>query len=98
MTAQRVRDDYLSQLRSLWRLVHRLQRVYSSFPDASVEEWRRGIRIVAERIKKMSDVSLLQVGGSHVTLRNMVADQMGVKRCGADGTGGGHKVLDINWG
>jgi hypothetical protein len=98
MTAQGIRDNCLSQLRSLWRLVHRLQRVYASFPDASPEEWRKGIRIVAERIKSMSDVALLQMGGSHVALRNMVADQMKVKRCGADGTGGGHRVLDINWG
>jgi hypothetical protein len=43
MTAEEIRDRYLSQLRSLYRLVRKLERLYRDFPDASADAWRTGV-------------------------------------------------------
>ena len=56
---------------------------YIDFPDAPAEKWREAISAVAERIKAMPDAEILQLGGSHDTIRNLVADEMGL-----DGTMG----------
>ena len=98
VTPTTIRARYLSRLRSLYKNISRMERMYPDFPDAPPDTWRDGIAAVAERVKAMSDEELLETKGIDMVLRNLVADQMGIPRCGADGQGYGHRILDVDWG
>jgi len=74
-----------------------LERIYPELPDAPADSWREGIKAVAERINAMTDAELNSLGGSHISLRNLVADRMALHGCDDLGCGGGNRVLDINW-
>jgi len=97
-TAATVRTRYLSQLRSLYKNISRMERMYPNFPDAPPDAWRDGIAAVAKRVKAMSDEELLETKGIDMVLRNLVADQMGIRRCTPDGHNHGHRILDVSWG
>ena len=98
MTPSEIRAHYLARLRSLYRLIAKINRLYPTFPDASPDTWRAEIATLAAYIKSAPDEILEQMAGSHLALRNLLADRMGIEK--HDGTGGtsyGHKVLDISW-
>jgi hypothetical protein len=98
MTPEQIRSRYLSELRSLWRTIRRLECLYPKFPNAPADNWRAAVLFVADRIKRMSDTELSLMGGSHIALRNIVAQQIGIEQY--DGQGGstyGNPVLDISW-
>ncbi len=97
MTAEEIRSRYLSEFRGLWRTVRRLERIYPEFPDAPADRWRVAIHSLAGRLKTMPDDTLVQLGGSHTALRNLVADEMGLRQYDGQGATYGHRVLDINW-
>ena len=75
-----------------------MEKMYPVFPDAPPDAWRDGIAAVAEGVKAMSDEELLKTKGTDIVLRNLVADQMGVRRCTPDGHNYGHRILDVSWG
>jgi hypothetical protein len=97
VTSLEIRDRYLEELRAFWRAIPRIARLYETFPDAPVPFWHSGIMAVVHRLMLMSNAELLALGGSHMTLRNLVADEMGLPRQGGAGEGYGHRVLDIAW-
>src|SRR5208283_414816 len=74
MNPQQIRDHYLSRLRSLFRLIRKLESLYpDAYPDAPADAWRAAIEHVAARIKSAPDSELQEMAGSHLALRNMVA-------------------------
>jgi len=97
MNSQEIRSSHLSDLRAPWRTVRRVEHLYPEFPDAPADEWREGIKTVAERIKAMTDAEILSLGGSWMALRNLVASQMGIENSNNLGCSYGHRVLYINW-
>ncbi len=52
---------------------------------------------MAERIKSAPDTDVARMAGSRVVLRNLVADEMGLKLFDGFGPTYGHRVLDTNW-
>ena len=98
MTSEQIRSRYISRLRNLYRLVGRLERLYPDFPEAPADTWRAAIISVAAHIKAAANSELLKMTGSHLALRNLVADSMHIEpHDGRGGTTYGHRVLDINW-
>ena len=99
MNPQQIRDHYLSRLRSLFRLIRKLESLYpDAYPDAPADAWRAAIEHVAARIKSAPDSELQEMAGSHLALRNMVALSMQLDtNDGHGGTSYGHRVLDIDW-
>jgi hypothetical protein len=95
VTAEEIRARYLEELRALWRMLPRIAKLYETFPDAPIPFWHSGIVVAAERVKVMSDAELLATLGSHMFLRNLVAEETGLQR--HVGAGYGHRVLDITW-
>ena len=99
MNPQQIRDHYLSRLRSLFRLIGKLEKTYpDAFPDAPADAWRAAIEHVAARIKSAPDGELQEMAGSHLALRNLVAVSMNIEiHYGHGGVSYGHRVLDIDW-
>ena len=99
LNPEQIRTRYLSDLRNLYRLIARLEQIYPDphFPDAPADTWRAAISSVAAYVKTDSASLLVDMGGSHMALRNLVADSMGIEKYDGQGSTYGHRVLDINW-
>ncbi len=97
MTVEEIRSRYLSRLRSLYRLIRRLESLYCDFPDAPPDVWRKAICSAAAYVKSAPDTELIKMAGSHIALRNLVSDEVGLDRTDGEGGSYGNRVLDINW-
>ena len=97
--ADSLRADSLELLRSLWRYLGKLEKLYGreAFPEGTPDQWRASIRSVAEAVKAAPDEVILEIGGRRKVVRNMVARAMGLPA--TDGTTGADLsvVLDGNW-
>jgi hypothetical protein len=97
--ADSLRAESLEHLRSLWRYLAKVERLYGkgSFPEGTPEQWRAAVRAVAELVKAAPSDKILEIDGHRQVLRNMVARAMGLPT--SDGTTGGDRsvVLDGNW-
>ena len=97
--ADPLRAESLELLRSLWRYLCKLEKLYGAgrFPEGTPERWREAVLAVARTLKAAPDGMVLEIRGRRQILRNMVAEAMGLPQ--TDGTTGADLsvVLDGNW-